>query len=310
MTEPGNKEGHPWQGGRETLSTDQNDAPPTGCKQDNISSSSEAQQPTRAKSDGPYFIFPLAALRYGKTIVEQHQAIVCWCCYFRGLEVCEGNDEAAILDLYPSLLHTDGFLDGTDVAETDSLALEVGLFLHQRTCKHAKPAISRARRLEQFCQGTGCNTMVCIRADILDDWVKGAIRDLHFRVLCAIYSYLGRDKPFALIRRSVITARAHGYASVGEFQATLLAKHGGILTPGQLRWALDTLEERGFFARVAFGRTAYYSNRMSREALEEEVFKQARKQAQKKCSTNRQRDRGLQARIKGLKQSGHPPVDF
>ena len=88
-----------------------------------------------------------------------------------------------------------------------------------------------------------------------------------FRVLCAIYSVIGRAM-YKIVRFSAIATR-----TVGCKSASLL-NGAKLLTPNELRGTVARLHELGFFARVTpnpHGRKTYYSNRMTEIALRERL---------------------------------------
>ena len=105
---------------------------------------------------------------------------------------------------------------------------------------------------------------------------EGTLSLREFRVLCAIYSVIGRATYRAITAR-MIRVRAIGCKSEGV-EGDELGK-GGVLPPTltdkELRGTISKLHQTGWFARVTparHGRVTYYSNRMTETALAERII--------------------------------------
>jgi hypothetical protein len=154
----------------------------------------------------------------------------------------------------------------------------------------------------------GASPLVRVRHDIMWDAIKGnGIDWRQFSVLCAVYSTIGSDEAPHAITNNAIRARAMGYKKASilfekdgfgftrEGEALLYARKAKPLSRSQVRYTLDQLEERGFFARCEVNRRrTLFSHRMTSEEMRDWALKNppAEKVAARKAA-----DRLLRARI-------------
>jgi len=116
------------------------------------------------------------------------------------------------------------------------------------------------------------------------DTIKGGMTYREFSILAAVHCLIGESK-CARITRDRIRAAALGYKRASDLfdRDSKLTDSGNVLLSQrqdhavplkteQLRYTLDGLEARKFFARVSVGRSAYFSNKLSREELRKTVF--------------------------------------
>jgi hypothetical protein len=125
-----------------------------------------------------------------------------------------------------------------------------------------------------------------------------------FRVLCAIYSVIGRSA-YRRITLDTVRVRASGCKTAAVMKAEAAAGRPlpEPLTPKQVRATIAHLHERGWFARVTpnpHGRATYYSHRMDADALRERLFQRSI-YARKFHEEQRRKDADLAARIQNAK---------
>jgi hypothetical protein len=126
----------------------------------------------------------------------------------------------------------------------------------------------------------GPDALVRVRTDICLEVAQGrGMSFREFRVLCAIYSAIGRSA-YRRITQDTIRARASGCKSVAVMKAEVAAGRPlpKPLTTKQVRTTIVDLHERGWFARVTpdpHGRATYYSHRMEAEVLRERLFERS-----------------------------------
>src|SRR5688572_11295307 len=139
--------------------------------------------------------------------------------------------------------------------------------------RHAKLAAHVREREKAY----GTDALVRMRKDVCFEVRDGGGMSFReFRILCAIYSLLGKHL-YRAIRFKMIGARACGCKSEAVMDSEL---HAGWPLPApftikQLRLTVAKLHELGWFARVTpdpHGRVTYYSNRMSGGELRERIF--------------------------------------
>ena len=112
---------------------------------------------------------------------------------------------------------------------------------------------------------------------IVTDWIFDALAGTgisykELAVVTAVYSKIGLEQGPVLITREEIWRRSLAYKS----EQVLKEETGGSgfsWTTRQIRSTIEELDARNFYARVTFGRRkTYYSNRLSRKELAEQVF--------------------------------------
>jgi hypothetical protein len=123
----------------------------------------------------------------------------------------------------------------------------------------------------------GPDALVRMRKDVCFEVRDGGGMSFReFRILCAIYSLLGKHR-YRAIGFRMIGARACGCKSEGVMASELRAGRPlpALFTIKQLRGTVAKLHELGWFARVTpnpHGRVTYYSHRMSGDELRERIF--------------------------------------
>jgi hypothetical protein len=127
----------------------------------------------------------------------------------------------------------------------------------------------------------GVSPLVRLRTDIVlntrNKTGNYALREREFRVLCALYSYIG-DKPFCQVALSKIQERAAGCKTRAMLNALPEGQRGPVYTPKMIRTAIDRLhgEGQGYFARVTYrNHKTYYSHRKTEAELIELVAQKA-----------------------------------
>jgi hypothetical protein len=122
-------------------------------------------------------------------------------------------------------------------------------------------------------------------------------------ILSAVYSCIGAAK-YARITKEAIQARMLGYKSTKVLKAEIKSRKDTAqpLTPRQIGYTLDSLDERKFFARVRPNeRQTYFSHRLTKEQLQEELFQ--RKTAKARFHAARKTDNNtLMERIKSERE--------
>ena len=133
-------------------------------------------------------------------------------------------------------------------------------------------------------------------------------------LLSAVYSCIGAAK-YARITKEAIQARMLGYKSTKVLKAEIKSRKDTAqpLTPRQIGYTLDSLDERKFFARARPNeRQTYFSHRLSKEQLQEELFQRktakARFHAARKTDNNTLMERIKSERERLAKKTSIKPV--
>ena len=122
-----------------------------------------------------------------------------------------------------------------------------------------------------------------------------------FRVLCAIYSAIGR-KPYMRIALSWIQHRSAGCKSKAVFDGW--KQRAEPLTEKAIRLSVARLHEQKFFARSTFNQSqTFYSHRMDEDKLREEIIKAKTQPA--KVTAALSKDEEMTRKIKAIRQ-GQP----
>jgi hypothetical protein len=159
------------------------------------------------------------------------------------------------------------------------------------------------QRTEALVQRFGASPMVSLRTSLVFDSRDGngrfALPEREFRVLMALYSYIGQ-KPFSQVATSKLEERAAGCKTRAMFEALKGDEWGPSYSPKEIRSAVERLhvDGEGWFSRVTWRRSrTYYSHRLQREQLIEKV-------AEKEAKRQRTRTSGdaalLEARVAQL----------
>lgn len=117
--------------------------------------------------------------------------------------------------------------------------------------------------------GNGC--LVRLKFEIVQRVLNSrSLTDSQFRVLCAIYSKIGKD-PSSKISYAELGYRAVGFASRRNMRR--ISPDAMPFATGKVRWAVDYLHRKKFFVKAtALGRFAYYSHRLSEDELRKKVI--------------------------------------
>jgi hypothetical protein len=122
-----------------------------------------------------------------------------------------------------------------------------------------------------------------------------------FRVLCAIYSAIGR-KPYMRIALSWIQHRSAGCKSKAVFDGW--KQRAEPLTEKAIRLSVARLHEQKFFARSTFNQSqTFYSHRMDEDKLREEIVKAKTQPA--KATAALSKDEEMTRKIKAMRQGQH-----
>jgi hypothetical protein len=229
-------------------------------------------------AEDKYFQFPLIGLAYGKNFIERLDTLISYSLVRVGRSVWNELDEEAqeqrISEFDNKRTRPADFRKRKKDYPILLGAQIVGAALWSiaRTVENHDAFESFRRAFEA---GFGCDAEVRIRTDLMFEARNGRFKYVHFAVLAAAYSVLGTKK-FAPITRSMIQRRAAGYKSIKVSEGMRANREDGAtpLTTKQIRTALDTLEKKGFLVRVNPNRRmTYFSSRLSRAQLAEEVAK-------------------------------------
>lgn len=194
---------------------------------------------------------------------------------------------------------------GARMTDRAHLALCIGMktlnVAHGNLDAIALNSITLSRAIAAMAAIHGASPFVRVRSDLFWNAVKGQMPYRNFSVLAAVYAVIGAQPWPVRITRDRINAAALGYKSQKLVTPELLAQRqdgAALLTTDQLRYTLDRLEGDALFIRVQLSpRRVYFSNRMTREAMTEALFKTATKR-HTRLTANRAADRELQARIR------------
>jgi hypothetical protein len=219
--------------------------------------------------------FPLCALTLPGEMKGVLDAIISYGVTEAGLAVMKTKDTAERKRLCAEY--------GLPKHEYDSwaLAAEIGGRLCGITLGSRDNCLRRHSTLAAFLheweKRHGTDARVRIRKDVCFEVRDGGGMSFReFRILCAIYSLLGRHA-YRAIGFRMIGARACGCKSE-QVKETEIKAGRPLLEPfsiKQLRGTVAKLHELGWFARVTpdpHGRVTYYSHRMSGDALRERIF--------------------------------------
>jgi len=123
-------------------------------------------------------------------------------------------------------------------------------------------------------------------------------------ILCAVYSCIGANEKPVRITKATIQNRMLGYKSAKVMTAEIQSRTDTAkpLTPRQIGYTLDSLDERKFFARARPNeRQTYYSHRLTKDELSDALFE--RKTAKARFHAARKTDNNtLMERIKSERE--------
>ena len=233
----------------------------------------------QARMNRPYFQFPLCALRLPDSQGERLNCIISYCC----IEVGK-HGWAKLNEQQQEAWRSEPPVPHWREAEVSPMHLShlyalLGASRLNVTIGHAPSTAARHMRLSRFLaeveQKHGRDVQVRLATDLVfearDD------RGLSFpelAVLTAIYSKVGASKGAVRITREEIWRRAQGFKSKLAFSRETAAQQP-YLTRRKVRSLIESLHERGFFARVTYARRqTYYSHRLTADELADSVFQQ------------------------------------
>jgi hypothetical protein len=276
--------------------------------------------PTRAEGypvskDSTYFQFPLPCLAYGgPDHKERLRAVIDWCIVDRANTLQAKHTKTELKTMVKEISNS-SLPGGFDQNSLEHLA---NVTARKTLCVcggNTHSTIQTAAAVNSFLTGVavkhGRSPNVRVRNDLLWDCIKGDMAWRDFSVLCAVYAVIGAKEYPVIITRQRIIAGALGYKSASLMTPELLLerKDGAQpLTENQVRRTLDELERRSLFTRMqASKRKVYFSNRMTRAEMAEQITRSRVKRATK-VSKHRQEDRLLSARIAAtIKAVNCPP---
>lgn len=168
----------------------------------------------------------------------------------------------------------------------------------------------------QFHTRHGNDVLVRIKKDLVfearDD---NGISYRELSILCAVYSCIGATEKPVRITKATIQNRMLGYKSAKVMKAEIKSRKDSAkpLTPRQIGYTLDSLDERKFFARARPNeRQTYFSHRLTEEELHDALFKRktakARFHATRKTSNNSLMERIKSERERLAKKTAIKPV--
>jgi hypothetical protein len=244
-----------------------------------------------------YFQFPLYTLAYGSNETERLRGIIGFCCWEMGCKWGKGISVDGLKHHVMRCSKPEDRPDDFDGHETDSLKYVCGQMLLGVRKGTVQEAERQRTSLEIFYSDMrtahGPSPFVRIRWDLLWDAIGGRLRYREFAVYAAVVSIIGSKKFPVRITRERIIAGALGYKSYKMMTPDVLASRtdgAKPLTEKQVRLTLDSLEERGLFARVRGSqRSVYFSTRMSRAELLKAVSEMTVKRS--RVQKNRLEDR-------------------
>jgi hypothetical protein len=113
---------------------------------------------------------------------------------------------------------------------------------------------------------------------------KNGISFNEIAVLAAIYSKIGATSNPVRITQREIWYRAHGFKSQRVFHREMERQIPSI-TLRHIRTVIESLHQRGFFARITFARRqTYYSHRLTADQLAEAIFQLRTRAAKTRCA--------------------------
>jgi hypothetical protein len=255
-------------------------------------------------SEGKFIQFPLSAMSIGVDERERVFRLVAYSMVRAGRAAVENMDEHVKQGRFSDIEFRDD--NPTDFKGTEDYEyfIVIGseiIGLKPQTIRYVVEKHNEVERARQKFQAQfGIDPEVRIRSDIIRSVISGELKYNHFAVLVAVYSILGKKK-HAEITRHKIRRRAMGYKSLEAFTDAVVKGETKTppLTPKQIRIALDTLEERGFFVRVhPSRRRSFFSNRLTRAQLSDEVKTLIVNQSAKFQAEKNQTNRDLRQAIK------------
>jgi hypothetical protein len=237
-----------------------------------------------------YFQFPLCALSFLENVYERLNCIISFGCIEVGKKQWQKFNPFERQLRRSELPSRNTCPVPIDLANDEHLKVAAG-------AEHLRVVMGNIERMlcdhsrlwwfiKNFEAKNGRDAQVRIRKDLLFEArdAKG-ISYQELAVLAAIYSKIGASKRPVRISRDDIWRRAHGFKSDRVFRAEMNGR-SPFMTARQVRSVIDRLHDRGFFARVTYGRRhTYYSHRMSKKELSEAVFElKTRLHARKRAS--------------------------
>ena len=227
----------------------------------------------------PYFQFPLCALSLPDSQRERLDCIIAYCCIEMGKhEWTKLNDQ-----------QKEGWSNNPPVPQWRAAKVNLMQITHLQaligacrlniTIGHAPSTATRHARLSCFLADFERKHGRDVQVRLATDLVFEARDDKGFSfaelaVIAAIYSKIGVSKGAVRITREEIWRRAQGFKSKLAFSRETAAQQPYLIRR-KVRSLIESLHERGFFARVTYARRqTYYSHRLTADELADSVFQQ------------------------------------
>lgn len=217
-----------------------------------------------------YFLFPIGCLRLGKSldeITEADRGVVRNRCVnlhlFHAMESID-TDDSQVIAAADDEIQKHGYISGDD----DYSDLEIAFAYASRLAgvvhtEKRLPVNLKALQRSQAEITTGFSRVAFPRKlfwEAIENW-----NFREFAVLCSIWSAIGQAS-YRRVTFDKIIRGSLGYGTEAEFEK--LPKKVEPLTRMQVRYAVEKLEERGFFHRCPMNRRhTAYTKRLSRREL-------------------------------------------
>ena len=252
-----------------------------------------------------YFQFPLCALAFCTTEKERLEHIISFGFIEAGIAMYRKLDAEIRKQKAEQFANVPGTPDDYKKANWQHVAAMIGANEIGITVGSLAYSMQRWTELSnfrnQFQTQHGNDVLVRIRKDLVfearDDT---GISYREFSILCAVYSCIGAATHPVRITKDTVQARMLGYKSAKVMTAEIKSRKDNAkqLTHRQIGYTLNSLDERKFFARARPNeRQTYFSHRLTKEELNNELFK--RKTAKARFHATRQAsDNTLKERIK------------
>jgi hypothetical protein len=259
------------------------------------------------KTSDKYFQFPLCALSYDDNFLARLNSIISFSCVQVGQNISQGMSAEEKLDkAYENKYKINKTFDKKYKIHIDAIigANQLDVNIHDfRSFTNAFKLFDEYNTIFEDVHGRDVN--VRIATNLLWDTINNKFSYREFSVLCAVYSCIGNKTCPVLITRSQIQCRQLGYKSQAVISDRSLERTDGAipLSFRQINYTLNALHERGFFSRArANMRQTYYSNKLNKDEICEELFKsKTRRRAFQMARC--ERDLSLMHRIKDYNRS-------
>lgn len=252
-----------------------------------------------------YFQFPLCSLAFCETEKERLEHIISFGFIEAGVAMYKKLDAEIRKQKAEQFLNHSDTPDDYKRSNDHHVAAMIGAKEIGITVGSLVYSMNRWTELSefrnQFQTKHGNDVLVRIKKglvfEVRDD--KG-ISYRQLSILCAVYSCIGATEKPVRITKATIQCRMLGYKSAKVMTAEIKSRKDTAkpLTPRQIGYTLDSLDERKFFARARPNeRQTYFSHRLTKDELNDALFK--RKTAKARFHATRKTDNNtLMERIK------------